>query len=242
MKLCKHLLPGAMGFLVLTVLSCSALGAHASKILLTNGSAYEDVEFSIDKQYKILVVEVEGSKKNVSFSDVTAIYDDSGNDVTSSYIGGRGEPGVQQQAIHVEDADLRKQFVEVGSGFAISPDYHDALEDAVGEVSGGYGLLNLEVGFGILTAKRLHIVPKLRMLAGRVQIQYYSGFPASEKVNVVIVPGVAARYELGGNSPSWYATADLGLVYRVRNHVTYCAASGTLRLSHKFRFGHTSQG
>jgi hypothetical protein len=25
----------------------------------------------------------------------------------------------------------------------------------------------------------------------------------------------------------------LELVYRVRNHVTYCAASGTLRLSHK---------
>jgi len=49
------------------------------------------------------------------------------------------------------------------------------------------------------------------LLAGIVKYQYY-GYTSSEKINTVIVPGVAARYGLGGHPTSFYAALDLGLV------------------------------
>ena len=86
---------------------------------------------------------------------------------------------------------------EVALGLVPSSDYADILTDeadVLGHETSGYkGWVWLEAGFAIRLNSRLHVTPRIGMLAGRVSTRI-PGFEASPngKANVVLLPGVSA--------------------------------------------------
>ena len=75
--------------LVVAVFSAAsqALAATASLIELNDGTIYENVEFRVDKSYKVISFKIDGKKKNISFTDISRILDDNGENVTARYLG-----------------------------------------------------------------------------------------------------------------------------------------------------------
>jgi hypothetical protein len=104
---------------------------------------------------------------------------------------------------------------ELGMGLVFSPDYHDAVQEALGGryiVRGPAGWVDLDAGLAISVVPRAHFVPRVRVLYGSVEIQGYPGMPGSQKSNIILIPGAAGRYQLTTGTNYWYASAELGLV------------------------------
>jgi len=67
--------------------SGDARAANASKIILQDGTVYEDVVFMVEKAYKVIAVTKGDWERTISFGDVAYIYNDDGDDVTQDYLG-----------------------------------------------------------------------------------------------------------------------------------------------------------
>ena len=225
--------------------------SQVSVIELKDGTVYRDVDVKVDRQFKTLEIKDAGSKVSVSFTKVKIIKDVAGNDITSAFLGSYYTPGQDAANARVDTTEsqdhndtgetvvanptslpgmeLRENYFEVGSGFALSPDYHSALEDEFGDVSGGYGLVSLECGFGIHAAKRLFIIPQFRMLYGMVNINY--GFSSSMKANIVFCPGLATSYHIGNRGSTMFLiTGELGLVVPVTDFDQFDWGSGGMEM------------
>ncbi len=78
---------------VLTIMVLLLLGydvasaAKASKISLRDGTVYEDVAYRLDNTYKIVIIRMGFSKKNVSFTNIYQILDADGTDITADCLG-----------------------------------------------------------------------------------------------------------------------------------------------------------
>lgn len=66
----------------------SAAGAvNASKIILQDGTVYEDVAFLVESAYKVLTITKDDWERTVSFTDIAYIYNSKGEDVTVNHLG-----------------------------------------------------------------------------------------------------------------------------------------------------------
>ena len=54
----------------------------ASRIEIKNGTVFENVIYRVNNEYKVITIQQGDDKRNISFSDIAAILDSSGRDVT----------------------------------------------------------------------------------------------------------------------------------------------------------------
>jgi hypothetical protein len=104
-------------------------------------------------------------------------------------------------------------FFEVGLGIVSSSQYKDVLVDAYPSISGFLEWIDIEFGFGIQLSRNIYLIPKARLLASRIEIQAFSGFPASQKANIVFLPGAALRYNFGSKRNAFYLDGFLNAVF-----------------------------
>ena len=80
--------------LLLIVLSASDASAlpKASSIELADGTVYHDVQYRVDKLYYIVVISAPDDDVNISFTEIVAIIDEDGEDVTVEKLGGDYRP------------------------------------------------------------------------------------------------------------------------------------------------------
>ena len=81
-------------FLVLVAfcLAKPACADKASRIELADGTAYENVTFSVDKLYQVVTIELGDWKQKVDFADVARIVDQNGADITAKVLGKNDKP------------------------------------------------------------------------------------------------------------------------------------------------------
>ncbi len=99
--------------------------------------------------------------------------------------------------------------VHIGLGMMEGNDYSNLLSDA--GASGYLGWINLEGGFEFRVWNKLYLGPRLSLIASRVKTTWEGIDLGSTKVNLVFLPGIAAKYYLfDGNSP--YASLYLNSI------------------------------
>ena len=88
-----------------------ALAATASLIELFDGTTYENVKFRADKSYKVISFKIDGKKKNISFTDISRILDNNGEDVTARYLGKYMKTSQAAQSEAVETVKKREDWL-----------------------------------------------------------------------------------------------------------------------------------
>ena len=87
------------------------LAATASLIELFDGTTYENVKFRADKSYKVISFKIDGKKKNISFTDISRILDNNGEDVTARYLGKYLRTSQTAQSEAVETVQKREDWL-----------------------------------------------------------------------------------------------------------------------------------
>lgn len=107
---------------VLCFMANQALAAEASLIELNDGTTYENVEYRIDRSFKIISFNVDGKDKNFSFTEISRILGPNGKDVTAKYLGKHSKHGqaVQSKSVRAID-EYNKPLWSVA--FPISASY-----------------------------------------------------------------------------------------------------------------------
>ena len=88
--------------LLLAVGSVGAVGWHAARVELKDGSVYEDCQMGIDDTYKTIELKCGETTKRVSFTNVAKIVDSKGNDITADVIGEYYQPSATKDAPPVQ--------------------------------------------------------------------------------------------------------------------------------------------
>jgi hypothetical protein len=131
------------GFFVLFILGQTAFGEKASRIELMDGTVYENATYKVDKQYKVITIQVGDWKRHVSFPDIARILDKNGNDVTDEYIGEYYQPSGQapkgEEALIESKTPKRYRKRPFDVGFSFSPNYSFPLGDFYKGFTSGVG-------------------------------------------------------------------------------------------------------
>ena len=121
----------------------AALALEASRIELKDGTLFENVTFKVDKDFKVITIEYGDNKRNVSFTDVATIFDNSGEDITVNVLGRLYVPsrmGVEPVEVF-ESADMPPGWRKHPYAFAIhaqpnyslpSGDFYDGFTAGIG--------------------------------------------------------------------------------------------------------------
>jgi opacity protein-like surface antigen len=129
--------------LVAFCLAKPACADKASRIELADGTAYENVTFSVDKLYQVVTIEVGDWKQKVDFADVARIVDQNGADVTAKVLGEKHTPVEKKQEaewLSKQDPEYKAQqkrpfdFAIRGGGHYSFPlgDYYEGIKSGVG--------------------------------------------------------------------------------------------------------------
>jgi hypothetical protein len=136
-----------LGFvLVYLCLVGSAFADKASRIELKGGEIYENVNFSVDEQYKLITIEKGDWKRPVSFPNILRIIDENGRDVTGDYLGEYYKPPepIQKRDWKTEEIMEQEGYKKQPFGFGIRlganysfpvGDWYDGTKSGI-----GYGL------------------------------------------------------------------------------------------------------
>jgi hypothetical protein len=90
--------------LVLLLVPNLASAKKASHIELKDGTVFEQVTYKVDKAYKVITIRDGKEKRTVSFSDIAAIIDGHGTDITIEILGRYyTEPGTVANPILIAD-------------------------------------------------------------------------------------------------------------------------------------------
>lgn len=137
----------AMWFAVLVLVAfCLAQPAFAdtaSRIELKDGTAYENVTFTVDKQYQVITIEVGDWKQKVDFTDVASIVDEDGEDITARVLGDKYKPVEKKREgewLSKDDPKYKAQqkrpfdFAIRGGGHYSFPmgDYYEDIKSGLG--------------------------------------------------------------------------------------------------------------
>jgi hypothetical protein len=79
-------------FLIIFMISAGQAFSATGTIVTKTDERFENVVYTIDNIYKVLKFEVSGAKKNISFTDVKAVYDPQGKEITTEVLGGYSTP------------------------------------------------------------------------------------------------------------------------------------------------------
>ena len=123
-----------------------AFADKASRIELADGTAYENVEYSVDKLYQVVTIELGDWKQKADFADVALILDEDGKDITARVLGDKQEPVEKKREaewLSKEDPKYKAQqkrpfdFAIRGGGHYSFPlgDYYEDIKSGI-----GYGL------------------------------------------------------------------------------------------------------
>lgn len=78
--------------LVAFCLAKPAFADKASRIELADGTAYENVTFTVDKLYQVVTLQVGDWKQKVDFPEIALILDEDGKDITAKVLGDQYKP------------------------------------------------------------------------------------------------------------------------------------------------------
>ncbi|MGB3094097.1 MAG: hypothetical protein WBC42_12875 [Candidatus Zixiibacteriota bacterium] len=78
--------------LVMFCLAQPVFADQASRIELADGTAYENVTFTVDKLYQVVTIQVGDWKHKVDFGDIARIVDEGGEDITAKVLGDQYKP------------------------------------------------------------------------------------------------------------------------------------------------------
>ena len=92
---------------VLLLASTSAYGVAASRIVLTDGTVYEDVEFTVE-DFNVIAIQDGDKNINVNVTQVAKILDQAGNDITAQFVQTVRRPAVGQYLIDHLALDLQQ--------------------------------------------------------------------------------------------------------------------------------------
>jgi opacity protein-like surface antigen len=136
-----------LGIVVLVLVAFSlaepAFADKASRIELADGTAYENVTFSVDKLYQVVTIEVGDWKQKVDFADISRIVDEDGEDVTARVLGEKDKPVEKKREgewLSKEDAEYKAHqkrpfdFAVRGGGHYSFPlgDYYEGFKSGIG--------------------------------------------------------------------------------------------------------------
>ncbi|PWB73506.1 hypothetical protein C3F09_05230 [candidate division GN15 bacterium] len=129
----------AQGVNIVLILVLLAATTSAAVIETRSGERFENVTYTVDSYYKVVKFELAGAKKNLSFNDIKAIYDDQGKDVTVSVLGPYSPPA--QEKWQSEQAEVyregRRKLWNLGfraaSNFTVpAGDYYEGINSGIG--------------------------------------------------------------------------------------------------------------
>jgi hypothetical protein len=146
---------GAALVVIILASSHPAWAAKASRVVLRDSTVYENVTFRVDNEYKVLELRRDDWKRTVSFTEVAAIVDESGVDVTEDYLeesfsplsqpgadavpapSGTGEMAVTPLTSGQSPPVKRRFPWEVG--FVVRPNYSVPIGDFYDGITSGVG-------------------------------------------------------------------------------------------------------
>jgi hypothetical protein len=109
-------------------------------IIDKNGERYENVNYKIDKTFKVVTIKLEEQEKNISFTEIETIIDQEGNDITASVLGGYYRP--RQETWHSESDEVfreaRKKLWNIGTH--LGANYSIPLGDYYEGIDPGFGI------------------------------------------------------------------------------------------------------
>ncbi|MEE8575676.1 MAG: hypothetical protein V3T31_00330, partial [candidate division Zixibacteria bacterium] len=143
-------------FALLLVLTASIATAATimGTIVLKSGDRIEDVEFKVDKLYKVLKFKQGNEKRNISFDKIESILDPEGEDITAEVMGGIYESG--NHGTVSQKSDSYKKATKPRWSVAVSPlvgysllagNYYSGLDGSLG--FGGAICITVTHKFGI---------------------------------------------------------------------------------------------
>ena len=129
-------------------------------------------------------------------------------------------------------APARRTHIELGLGLLLSPEYEDVIVDTYSdaEASGYLGWIELELGLAFYLTPNVQLIPQGNLLFSSITFENTLNLPSSRFANVVILPGIEARYALSKKSPSLYASLAAHLVSAHSDLSRLTFASGGIAL------------
>jgi hypothetical protein len=129
-------------FILVFISLCGVSAFSASyegTIVTRGGEKYEQVQFDVNSIYKVVIIKLDGEKRNISFDQIGAIYDLNGNDISSEVLKGYEAPSRETwiSEKNPEFKRLNRRLWIVGFRFAgnfsiPSGDYFKAITSGIG--------------------------------------------------------------------------------------------------------------
>jgi hypothetical protein len=116
----------------------TALANHFGTIITKTGDEYKSVSFYVNTNYRIVTVYSE-IEKNISFTNIEAIYDTDGNDITADVLGGYYKP--EKETWRSEDDPRTRKYREkpFNMGFRAGLNYSIPISDYYFGIDPGIG-------------------------------------------------------------------------------------------------------
>ena len=129
--------------LLLIILVSPAIHAgkkqYSGTVIMRDSVHYDSVRYDVDTYYKVLKVDTDEGEKNLSFSDIEAVYDNQGNDVTNIVLGGKYRPEKTRWKSEI-DPEFQKArakpwnvAINLGAGFSVPiGKYYEGIDPGLG--------------------------------------------------------------------------------------------------------------
>jgi hypothetical protein len=91
---CKLLV--LLTLLLICLTSATSAASVTATVVLKTGATLENTTFKVDKYYKVIKIEQDGEKRNISFDKIDSIIDADGQYITAEVMGGVYEGSTQE--------------------------------------------------------------------------------------------------------------------------------------------------
>ncbi|MCX6827818.1 MAG: hypothetical protein NT002_00835 [candidate division Zixibacteria bacterium] len=228
-------------FLLLTLIFlCAATAATASyegTVVTKRGQKYEKVQFDVNSIYKVVIIKLNGEKKNISFDQVEAIYDLNDNDISSEVLSGYKEPSRETWKSEGDPAFKRLNRRPWVMGFRFAGDFSIPAGSYYEGITSGIGL---EGDFLVAVSREVAIkgtISKAGMKASK-DLRFYSDDPSieilSQELNydamryLLGVQYYARPPQLAAGKGLFYSYISLGVISRKLSGKIYFRQGGDL--------------
>ncbi len=211
-----------IALILLLITSVSLIQASETATFeLKSGEQYKDVKFEVNDFYKTVLLEYQGSKINVSFSDIKIITDQSGRDVTSRVLQGYYRPQKEEWVSRESNeykAAMAKSWVglfSIGGNLSIpAGDYYDGIKSGVG-YEGDFRLaLSHQVALQFIVSRSgMRISEKMHLISYDPNIQILNedlGFHATRYEAAVNFHQPFSRIQ--DSRSMWYGLSGIGII------------------------------
>ncbi len=174
-------------------------------------------KYLVLKGSEISTVYIKGLNESIKFpiSEVPDIFDKDSKEKTAvPYT--PGTVYTPSEADIPSGPNLPGNQFELGIGLVEGSEYDNFMDEAYSNPNTTWtgGWIDIEIGYSINVVEAFYLTPRIALLGSRISTTTPGfEFAPNRKANIIILPGISARYYLTMILPSLYTSLGLSLVY-----------------------------